>query len=103
MGSPNLHYYALQRYYGEKEGLTEEQVIQKLAYQDALLDLDSIDSKVIELYTQKRMRFYKKEFSRISNVTVLDPDPDSRWKHKFSSFCYQSQIHEIIKKYQHER
>ncbi len=54
MGSPNLHYYALQRYYGGKEGLNEEQVIQQLAYQDALLDLDSIDPKVIEAYIQNK-------------------------------------------------
>lgn len=63
----------------------------------SLLDLDSTNPKTIETYTKQRMKYYEKEFSKISNVTVLDPDP--KWKHRFSSSCYQAAVQMITKKY----
>lgn len=97
MGSPNLQYLALQRYFGVKKGRSEQEVIHQLAVYDTMLDLDSTDPKTIETYTKQQMKHYEKEFSKISNVTVLDPDP--KWKHKFSSRCYQTAMQSIIKKY----
>lgn len=102
MGSPGDQCLALQKYYGHKEGLTDEQVIDRLARQDAMLILDTIDSKTIEIYVKERSKHYESKFSRISNVTVLDPDPDSKWKHRFNSECYQNTIKTIIKRYQEE-
>jgi len=97
MGSPNLQYLALQRYFGIKEGRSEEEVIYQLALYDAMLHLNTTDPKTIETYTKKRMKHYEGEFSKISNVTVLDPDP--KWKHKFESSCYQATVQEKVKKY----
>jgi hypothetical protein len=97
MGSPNLQYYALERYYGLKKGLSERDVMQQLAERDAILALDTVDPRTIELYVQKRLTYYEREFEKISNITVLDPDP--KWRHKFESSCYQSAIKERIEKY----
>ena len=99
MGSPNLQYLALQRYFGHKEGLDEKKVIHQLAVHDALFDLDSADPKAVELYTKQRTQYYEREFDRISNVTILDPDP--KWRHKFNSRCYQGAVQAIVGKYPH--
>ncbi len=98
MGSPNLQYYALERYYSFKKGQTEKDVMKRLAMLDAMFDLDTTDPRTMELYSQTRLKYYEKEFEKIRNVTVLDPDP--QWKHKFESSCYQSIVKAIIKKYQ---
>lgn len=98
-GSLNHQYLALQRYYGHKEGLTEQQVIEQLVTLDEMLYLESTNLQVVQAYAKERRSHYESEFSKISNVTVLDPDPDSRWKHRFSSDCYQAEVEAKIKKY----
>lgn len=95
-----LQLLALERYFGYKEGLSDDQIIAQLALKDAMLHLDSNDLKVMENYIGQRIKHYKNEFSRISNLTVLDPDPDSKFKHKFNSECYQKVIRTKIEKYQ---
>ncbi len=97
--SPNLQFLALQRYFGSKEGLNEQEVIRQLALTDAMFDLDTVDTKAIAVYTNQRIRHYEKEFFKIRNVTILDPDPHHL--HKFCSSCYQVAIQKIVKKYQH--
>ena len=99
-GSPFTQCLALKRYYGLKNGLSEQQVIHQLAYEDAILDLDSIDPKTLATYTKSREKHYEQEFSKIKHITILDPDPGSNWKHDFTSECYQTTIHNIIKRYQ---
>ncbi len=101
-GSPNLQLLALERYYGHKEGLDDQQVINRLAFRDAIHDLDSIDHKVIEAYAKQRASYYEKEFLKISNLTILGPDPGSNWKHTFSSDCYQQTIKTIVQRYQNQ-
>jgi len=71
-----------------------------LAFRDAIRDLDSIDPKVIEAYAKQRAKYFEKEFLKISNLTILDPDPGSNWKHTFSSDCYQQTIRTIVKRYE---
>jgi hypothetical protein len=83
-----------------KEGLNDDQIIAQLALKDAILHLDSNDLKVMENYIGQRTKHYKNEFSRIRNLTVLDPDPDCKFKHKFNSECYQKVIQTTVKKYQ---
>lgn len=100
LGSPNLQYLALQRYYAFKKGMNLEQLIRELSYQDAILHLDTINANVIEAYTQQRCRYYEREFAKICNVTVLDPDPGYIWEHRFNSACYQSIIGDIVRRYQ---
>ncbi len=99
MGSPNLQLLALRRYHAHREGLTDVQMIHEWAFRDAILELDSIDAKVVQKFTEGRIKHYQSLFSRITNLTILDPDPDSRWKHKFMSDCYQVTVQKIINKY----
>lgn len=99
MGSPNLQTLALKRYHAYKEGLTDVQMIRQWALQDAILELDSIDSKVIKKFAEARVGHYQDMFSKINNLAILDPDPDSRWKHEFTSVCYQNAVRQIIQKY----
>ena len=82
-----------------ESGLSERHVIHQLAYADAILDLDSIDSKTIASYTKSRENHYEQEFLKIKHITILDPDPCSNWKHDFCSECYQAVIRDIIRRY----
>lgn len=99
-GSPNLQLLALERYYGHKQGLNDDQVMAQLALKDAMFHLDSNDFKVMEQYVKQRTKYYENEFSKISNLTVLDPDPDCKFKHELNSECYKKMIQSIVKKYQ---
>jgi hypothetical protein len=99
MGSPNLQTLALKRYHALKEGLTDAQMIHDWSFLDAILELDSIDAKVIQKFIEGRIKYYQDLVSRIINLTILDPDLDSRWKHKFMSDCYQATVQKIINKY----
>lgn len=100
MGSPNLQTLALKRYHARKVGLADAQMIYDWSFHDAILELDSIDARVIEKFIEGRTKHYKDLLSRIANLTILDPDPDSRWKHKFMSDCYQTVVQKIINIYQ---
>ncbi|MBF8262846.1 MAG: hypothetical protein HW387_511 [Parachlamydiales bacterium] len=99
MGSPNLQTLALKRYHALKEGLTDAQMIHDWSFLDAILELDSIDAKVRQKFIEGRIKYYQDLVSRIINLTILDPDLDSRWKHKFVSDCYQATVQKIINKY----
>ena len=98
--SPTLRFLALQRYFGSKEGLSEQEVIRQLALADAMLDLDSIDKKTIDKYENQRIKHYEKKFLELTNITILDPDPN--YPHKFCSNCYQTTIQLIVNRYQHQ-
>ncbi len=100
LGSPNLRFLAMQIYLGNKEGKSQEQVIYQLAFQDAMLDLDSTDPKVFETYLRQRIKHYNQEIAQLANVTILDPDTDCKWKHEFNSDCYQKKVKSKIDEYQ---
>ena len=100
LGSPNLRFLAMQIYLGNKEGKSQEQVIYQLAFQDAMLDLDSADLKVFETYLRQRINHYNQEIGHLANVTILDPDTDCKWKHEFKSDCYQKKVKSKIDEYQ---
>jgi len=100
LGSPNLRFLAMQIYLGNKEGKSQEQVIYQLAFQDAMLDLDSTDLKVFETYLRQRIKHYNQEIEQLANVTILDPDTDCKWKHEFKSDCYQKKVKSKIDEYQ---
>jgi hypothetical protein len=97
--SPNLQMLALKRYHARKEGLNDAQMVQQWSFHDAILQLDSIDADVIKKFAEGRVKHYQDLFARINNLTILDPDPDSRWKHEFASACYQSAVQRTIQKY----
>lgn len=99
IGSPNLQTLALKRYHARKIGLTDAQMIYDWSFHDAILELDSIDARVIEKFIEGRTKHYQEFLSRIENLTILDPDPDSRWKHEFMSDCYQTAVQKIINTY----
>lgn len=100
--SPSLQTLALKRYHARKEGLTDTQMIQQWSFRDAIFQLDSIDANVIKKFAEGRAQHYQDMFTRINNLTILDPDPGSRWKHEFASNCYQTAIEQIIQKYRRQ-
>ena len=75
-------------------------MIHQLALADAMLDLDSIDKKTIDKYVNQRIKHYEKKFLELTNITILDPDPN--YPHKFCSNCYQTTIQLIVNRYQHQ-
>lgn len=97
LGSPNLQYLVFRKFEGLKQGLTEEEIIKDLAFTDAIHDLDCIHPSILEKYMQGRQRFYRGEFEKISNVTVLDSK--NALEHSFKNESYQKAVQEIITKY----
>lgn len=97
MGSFNLQYLAIKRYEGFIEGLNLEQIISRLAFRDAIQDLDCFDAQVIEKYAQERSKYYQEEFRKISNVTVVDSQ--SLWEHSFNNESYQAIVRMKIDQY----
>ncbi len=96
-GSFNLQYLAIRKYEGLKEGLSQEEIIRRLAFGDAIHDLDCLDPHILERYTQDRCKHYRNELEKISNVTVLDSG--SMWEHSFNNESYQGAVRAIIEKY----
>jgi GTPase SAR1 family protein len=88
MGSFNLQYLAIRRYEGLKKGLNLEQIISGLSFADAISNLDCFDTRVVERYARERSKYYKEEFKKISNLTVLDSG--SLWEHSFNNKSYQA-------------
>lgn len=97
MGSFNLQYLAIRRYEGFKEGLNLEEIISRLAFGDAIKDLDNFDTRIIEKYAQGRSKYYQEEFKKISNVTVVDSE--SMWEHSFKNDSYQAIVRTKINQY----
>ena len=97
VGSYNSQYLAIRRYEGLKEGLSDDEIIRRLAFGDAIQDLDCLDPYVHEGYVQERCKFYRNEFEKISNVTVVDSG--SMWEHSFKNASYQDVVSTIIDKY----
>lgn len=97
MGSFNLQYLAIRRYEGFKEGLSIEEIISRLAFGDAIQDLDNFDTRIIEKYAQDRSKYYQEEFKRISNVTVVDSE--TLWEHSFKNDSYQAIVRMKIEQY----
>lgn len=97
MGSFNLQYLAIRRYEGFKEGLSLEEIISRLAFGDAIKDLDNFDARIIGKYAQDRSKYYREEFKRISNVTVVDSG--SLWEHSFNNDSYQAIVRMKIDQY----
>ena len=97
MGSYNSQYFAIRRYEGLKEGLSNDEIIRRLAFGDAIQELDCLDPYVHERYAQERCKFYRSEFEKISNVTVVNSG--SMWEHSFKNESYQNIVLEKIEKY----
>lgn len=100
IGSFNLQYLAIRKYEGLKEGLNESEIIHRLAFQNAMHDIDSLDSRIIEKYTHQRSEYYRKEFERIQNVSILDCE--SIWEHSFKNVSYQTVVKAIVQRYQNQ-
>jgi hypothetical protein len=55
--------------------------------------------RFLEVFCEKRREFYKEEFKKIENLTVLEQSNDAflgTWEHSFRVPCYQSKVKEII-------
>ncbi len=99
MGSPYFRSLAIHRYLGIKEGLNEETLIKRWALDDALLYLDSVDAFVFESFMKQRISHYESLMKKISNITILDPDPNCYVEHQFSRECYQKEVKRLVEKY----
>ena len=99
MGSPYFRSLAVHRYLRMKEGLSQEAIIQRWALNDALLYLDSVDAFVFESFMKQRISHYESLMKKISNITILDPDPSCHFEHQFRSECYQKEVKRLVKKY----
>jgi hypothetical protein len=99
MGSPYFRSLAIHRYLGMKEGLSQEAIIQRWALDDALLYLDSVDAFVFESFMKQRISHYESLMKKISNITILDPDPNCYVEHQFSRECYQKEVKRLVGKY----
>jgi hypothetical protein len=99
MGSPYFRSLAIHRYLGIKEGLSQEVIIQRWALDDALLYLDSIDAFVFESFMKQRISHYENLMEKISNITILDPDPSCYVEHQFCRECYQKEVRRLVEKY----
>jgi hypothetical protein len=95
--SPNQQLLALERYYGTKKGYTLSQIAEQLAWKDAWQHLDLPNPQLMQEYAKQRTQHYENEFAKMQNLTILDPDPGSKFKHKFSSDCYQEVVKAIVK------
>jgi hypothetical protein len=103
LGSPNHQLRALERYHERKKGLSDHEIAVKFAYGDAMLHIDSTDPRIIDAFIAQRITYYENEFFELRALTILDRDPDQRWKHTFKSDCYQRAMQAIVKKYQKSR
>lgn len=99
MGSPYFRSLAVHRYLGMKEGLSEEAVIKRWALDDSLLYLDSVDAFVFESFMKQRISHYESLMKKISNITILDPDPSCHFEHQFRSECYQKEVKKRVEQY----
>ena len=99
MGSPYFRSLAVHRYLGMKEGLSQEAIIKRWALDDALLYLDSVDALVFESFMKQRISHYESLMKKISNITILDPDPNCYVEHQFCRKCYQKEVKRLVEKY----
>lgn len=99
IGSPYFRSLAIHRYLGMKEGLSQEAIIQRWALDDALLYLDSVDALVFDSFMKQRVSHYESLMKKISNITILDPDPTCYVEHQFCRECYQKEVKRLVKKY----
>lgn len=98
IGSCNLQYLAMKKYKGIKQGLTEEKIIQQLAYADTMKIIEHIPPLYpLEKLTQERVDYYKTEFKKLSNITILDSA--NFIDHSFDNEIYQPALSSIIEKY----
>lgn len=75
-----------------------EEIISRLAFGDAIKNLDNFDARIIEKYAQHRSKYYQEEFKKICNVTVVDSG--SLWEHSFKNDSYQAIVRTKIDQYQ---
>jgi len=97
LGSFNNQYFALKKYEGCREELTEEEIIWRSALEDAFHDLDTLDVDTLKKYAQGRCTYYRTKFEEIRNITVVPAE--SLWEHSFKNESYQAVVKAIIKKY----
>ena len=85
---------------GQADYRGDEKIIEQLAFGDAIHDFDCLEPRLLEKYVQVRCNYYRPEFEKINNVTILDSL--NTWEHSFDNDSYQSVVREIIAKYRVE-
>ncbi len=101
LGSFNLQYLAIRKYEWLKEGLTQDEIIRRLAFEDTIHKFGPLESRALNTYVEERYQFYRNELDKIQNVTVLASD--SILEHAFNSLTYQSILRAIVEKYRQKQ
>jgi hypothetical protein len=102
VGSIQLAQLIIRRH--EKQGLSEAEIIDCLVSEDADYYLETTETQAVAAFYRERKKFYQEEFSKISNVSVLEQSIDATcgyWEHSFVVPCYQKKLKEIIQLYRH--
>ena len=71
MGSYNSQYFAIRRYEAFKEGLSNDEIIRRLAFGDAIQDLDCLDPYVHERYARKDVSFIEVNSKKLAMSLLL--------------------------------
>lgn len=95
--SPQLQLLALERYYGMQQGLSEKEIVEQLAWDEALRG--GVSPMNMKAVVKQRETQLKKAFREIQNLTILDPDPGTAWQHAFDSKCYQDTLKSLVQRY----
>ncbi len=97
LGSMNHQYFVMRRYEGVKAGLSLDEIIRDLAFEDAINTLDTLDPSGLNKYARERRKYYELEFKKISNVTTVEAE--SSLEHSFSNGNYQEKVRWVIDRY----
>jgi hypothetical protein len=102
IGSIPLAQLIIRRHEKQKQGLSEEEVIDCLISEDSDYYLETTEPKALAAFYLERKKFYHEEFGKISNLSVLEQSEHSGyWEHSFAVPCYQRKLQEIIQQYRH--
>jgi len=97
MGSPYVRTLAMRRYLGFKEGLTQEELINRWAEEEAMLHVDSTNIEVIQSFENQSKKYFEQQMLNISNITIVDAG--NSIEHSFCNDCYQNIVKMIISKH----
>jgi hypothetical protein len=102
IGSIQLAQLIIRRHEKQKQGLSEEEIIDCLISEDADYYLETTELKALAAFYRERKKFYQEEFDKISNLSVLEQSEDGGyWEHSLAVPCYQRKLQEIIQQYRH--
>lgn len=98
--SSSLVQLAIRRHEEICQGLTDDDIIERLIDEEVEYQLSTTSLKTILPFRKQRRRHYLTEFGKITNITVLNEQRKGLWEHAVGIPCYQKKIQELIELYQ---